>query len=610
MIRRILVANRGEIARRIFRTCREMRIETVAVYSDADAAEPHVTEADTAVNLPGSTPIETYLNGARLIAAAQESGADAIHPGYGFLAENAGFARAVVEAGLTWIGPPPEAIEVMGSKLASKELVEKVGVPTLPGVDLTGLGESATASTAESIGYPVLVKASAGGGGKGMRVVRSSPDLGEAIAAARREAAASFDDDTVFLEKYLEAPRHIEFQVFGDTQGNLVSLHERECSIQRRHQKIIEEAPSVAIDQALRDHMGESAVAVARAVGYVGAGTVEFLFQGGEYWFLEMNTRLQVEHPVTEMVTGLDLVHLQIEVANGRPLPREALAPALSGHAIEARLYAEDPAHDFLPVTGSIRRFSFPDQPGIRVDSGVEDGSTVSVHYDPMLAKVIAHASTREGAAAGLADALRHARIHGSTTNRELLVRVLEHEDFIAGRTDTHFLDTHDEALFAPLVDEAEAHLAAVAVAVADRLYRAQQTPVLGSIGPGWRNSPSQPQKVVYRWADTEIEVAYQMTRTGLVVVGRDNLIVTSETQHRVELEVDGASSVFAIDRFGRARYVDGPSGPVLLEELPRFARAAPEEDPGSLHSPMPGRVIRVDVKVGDRVEGGPRHAP
>ncbi|MDP9494934.1 MAG: ATP-grasp domain-containing protein [Actinomycetota bacterium] len=593
MIRRILVANRGEIARRIFRTCREVRVETVAVYSDADATEPHVGEADTAVNLPGSTPVDTYLNGARVLAAAQEAGADAIHPGYGFLAENAGFAREVIEAGLIWIGPPPEAIEVMGSKLASKALVQTVGVPTLPGVDLTGLGEDATIAAAESIGYPVLVKASAGGGGKGMRVVHAAQDLGEAIAAARREATASFGDDTVFLEKYLEAPRHIEFQVFGDTQGNLVSLHERECSIQRRHQKIIEEAPSVAIDQMLRDQMGDSAVAVARAVGYVGAGTIEFLFQDGEYWFLEMNTRLQVEHPVTEMVTGLDLVALQIEVANRRPLPPEALAPSLSGHAIEARLYAEDPTHDFLPVTGSIHRFAFPDQPEIRVDSGVEDGSTVSVHYDPMLAKVIAHAPTREAAASRLADALRHARIHGSTTNRELLVRVLEHEAFIAGRTDTHFLDIHRETLFAPLVDEVEADRAAGAVAVADRLYRKQQALVLGSIEPAWRNSPSQTQRVAYRWGETTIEVGYE------------EVTVVAQSPTDVTVDVDGDHLRFAIDRVGSTRYVDGPSGPLLLEELPRFARVAVEEDPGSLHSPMPGRVIRVDVKVGDRVEEG-----
>ena len=606
MIRRILVANRGEIARRVFRTCSEMRIETVAVYSDSDAGEPHVFEADSAVNLPGSSPVETYLNGDAVLAAARESSADAIHPGYGFLAENPGFARAVVGGGLTWIGPSPEAIEVMGSKLASKQLVETAGVPTLPDVDLSGVGEEAIYAAAESIGYPVLVKASAGGGGKGMRVVESAAGLAEAIAGARREAAASFGDDTVFLEKYLEAVRHIEVQVFGDTHGNVVSLHERECSIQRRHQKIIEEAPSVAIDQTMRDQMGASAVAVAKAVGYVGAGTVEFLLQDGLFWFLEMNTRLQVEHPVTEMITGLDLVRLQIEVANGRPLLPEAMTPVITGHAIEARLYAEDPAHGFLPVTGRIHRFSFDDRPGLRVDSGVENGSVVSVHYDPMLAKVIAHAPTRQEAASGLGDALRHARIHGLVTNRELLVRVLEHEDFLAGRTDTHFLDSHDlETLASSLVDETEARLAAIAVAAADRLHRRQEASVLGTIGSGWRNSPSQPQKVAYRWNGIEIGVEYRVSGTGLQVGGREGLAVITETPHLVELEVDGANSVFAIDRFGPARYVDGPTGPVLLEEVPRFTRSEVEEDPGSLHAPMPGRVLRVDVSVGNRVEEG-----
>jgi propionyl-CoA carboxylase alpha chain len=606
MIRRILVANRGEIARRVFRTCREMRLETVAVYSDSDAVEPHVSEADTAVNLLGSRPVETYLNADALIAAAHESGADAIHPGYGFLAENPEFARAVVGAGLTWIGPSPETIEIMGSKLASKQLAETVGVPTLPGVDLTGLGDDAANAAAEDIGYPILVKASAGGGGKGMRVVHSAKDLDEAIAGAKRESAAAFGDDTVFLERYLEAPRHIEFQVFGDSRGNVVSLFERECSIQRRHQKIIEETPSLAIDPALRERMGSAAVAVARAVGYLGAGTVEFLLQDGEFWFLEMNTRLQVEHPVTEMVTGLDLVRLQFEVANGQPLPPHALTPTMTGHAIEARIYAEDPAHDFLPFTGRIHSFSFPEQSGLRVESGVEAGSVISVHYDPMLAKVIAHAPTREQAISKLADALRHARIHGPVTNRELLVRVLEHEDFGAGRTDTHFLDTHHMgALSAPLVEETQAHLAAIAVAVADRLRRREDVPVLASVGAGWRNSPSQSQKVGYRRGSTEIEVEYQTTREGLQMLGRDNLNVVSATSNLVELDVDGESLVFAIDRFGLARYVDGPSGPMMFEELPRFARAEVAEDPGSLHAPMPGRVLRVDVSVGDQVEEG-----
>ncbi len=354
------MANRGEIARRVIRTCRAMTIETVAVYADPDADEPHVMEADQAVRLPGSSALETYLDIATLLGAAEETGADAVHPGYGFLSENPQFARAVAGAGIVWIGPSPVAIATMGSKLESKAMAEAAGVPILPSIDLTGLGAEEIAAGAEHIGYPVMVKASAGGGGKGMRIVRSREDLGGAVEAASREAGSAFGDDTVFLERYLDSPRHIEIQVIADRHGHVVSLHERECSIQRRHQKIIEEAPSVAIDSAIREQMGSAAIAIARSVGYEGAGTVEFLFQEGEFWFLEMNTRLQVEHPVTEMITGLDLVRLQIEIADGQPLPDAALHPTVSGHAIEARLYAEDPAHDYLPVTGAIHRFSFP----------------------------------------------------------------------------------------------------------------------------------------------------------------------------------------------------------------------------------------------------------
>jgi acetyl/propionyl-CoA carboxylase alpha subunit len=595
MIRRVLVANRGEIARRVFRTCQLMRIESVAVYSHPDAGEPHAREADQAIILPGANASETYLNGEAVLNAAGESGADAIHPGYGFLSENAAFARDVVEAGLIWIGPPPHAIEVMGSKLASKRLVGDLGIPILPGVDLTGFDDASIAYAAGEIGYPVLVKASAGGGGKGMRLVDSPDGLSEAVTGAQREAAAAFGDDTVFLEKYLARPRHIEIQVIGDTHGNLVSLFERECSIQRRHQKIIEEAPSVAVGPALRDRMGQAAVAVAGAAGYVGAGTVEFLVEDGEFWFLEMNTRLQVEHPVTEMITGLDLVQLQIEVANGRPLPPEVVTPSITGHAIEARIYAEDPAHDFLPVTGRIHRFSFGDAPGLRVDAGVEDGSTVSVHYDPMLAKVIAHAPTRDEAASALAKALRHAVIHGPVTNRELLVRILEHEGFLEGHIDIHFLEKHDlQALAAPLVSDDEAHLGAAAVAIADRLHRLEQAPVLSTIRPAWRNSPSRTQMVSYRWGDTDIEVAYD-----------DGLPVVSQSPTEVVLDVGGDHLIFAVDRFGSTRFVDGPSGPVVFEESPRFLVADVDETPGSLHAPMPGRVVRVEVLVGDAVEEG-----
>jgi propionyl-CoA carboxylase alpha chain len=602
MIRRILVANRGEIARRILRTCRAMRIETVAVYSEPDATEPHAHEADSAVALPGATAAETYLDIDALIGATKSSGADAVHPGYGFLAENASFARRVLDEGITWIGPSPEAIETMGSKLASKRLVQSVGVPILDGVDLSGLEPTATAEAAVTIGFPVLVKASAGGGGKGMRIVRSPQDLVPAVEGARREAGAAFGDDTVFLERYLEAPRHIEVQVFGDAGGRVISLFERECSIQRRHQKIIEEAPSPVLDAELRLEMGEAAISVASAVGYTGAGTVEFLYQDGAFYFLEMNTRLQVEHPVTEMITGLDLVRLQIEVADGAGLD---LVPSISGHAIEARLYAEDPANGFLPVTGTFHRFSFPDRKGLRIDSGVEAGSEVSVFYDPLLAKVIGHAPTRDEAAAAVATALRQASIHGSVTNRALLVRVLEHPEFLAGRFDTHFLDRHDPVtLSAPLADPELEHLAAVAAALSDQVAERERAKVLRSLPSGWRNNPARTQQRTYEGGHGTYVIEYEAAR-GYRVPGLGGLEVLECTADRAELRIDGIVVGFEVARYHDIRHVDSALAPVRLTALPRFPSTGPSDSPGSLHAPMPGKVIRVEVEPGRRVSSG-----
>ena len=602
MIRRLLVANRGEIARRVFRTCRQMGIETVAVYSDPDATEPHVIEADHAVNFPGATPAETYLDIDAVLGAAKQARADTVHPGYGFLAENAEFARRVISEGLTWIGPSPEAIEVMGSKLRSKTLVESAAVPTLRAIDLSAMDEPATEAAAVDLGYPVLVKASAGGGGKGMRIVAELEGLGAAIEGARREAASAFGDDTVFLEKYLEAPRHIEIQVLGDSQGRVISLFERECSIQRRHQKIIEEAPSPAIDEELRRRMGETAVAVAGAVGYVGAGTVEFLFQDGDFYFLEMNTRLQVEHPVTEMVTGLDLVRLQIEIANGASIDIE---PAISGHAIEARLYAEDPRQGFLPATGKIHRFDIPDLPGLRVDSGVEGGSSVSVFYDPMLAKIIAHGATRDDAAETLSQALRRAVLHGPVTNRELLVRILDHEEFRAGAIDTHFLERHNPAhLGRPLADLETEFLSAVAAALADQAYERGRSRVLTTIPSGWRNRPGSHQERVYRGDHGDHVLRYSVTPTP-VVEGLAPIEMTECTPDRVDFTQGGLDYDFTVARYGEVRHVDSERGPVRLEEIPRFPSSETSEAPGSLHAPMPGRVIRVEVEPGEAVEAG-----
>jgi acetyl/propionyl-CoA carboxylase alpha subunit len=488
----------------------------------------------------------------------------------------------------------------MGSKLESKGVAISAGVPVLDSIDLTGLDAESIADAAAGLGYPVLVKASAGGGGKGMRVVSAPGQLADAVAGAGREAEAAFGDGTLFLERYLTSPRHIEIQVFGDSTGNVVSLFERECSIQRRHQKIIEEAPSPAIDAKVRAEMGAAATAVARAVGYVGAGTVEFLFHDGSFWFLEMNTRLQVEHPVTEMITGLDLVRLQIEIAGGKAL---AISPEITGHAIEARLYAEDPAHEYLPATGTMHRFSIPERDGIRVDSGVVDGSAVTVHYDPMLAKVIAHAPTREEAASRLATALRTATIHGPVTNRDLLVRILEDESFRAGAIDTHFLERHD--LTHPLVGEEEARLAAIAVAMADREHRRQETPVLSSIPAGWRNAPSAAQEVSFTRDDGQMLVRYRTTRGGVVIEAPAGVEVVEANPDRVVLAVGETNLEFRIERVGSQRYVDGPSGAVTLDVVPRFPLASVDDAPGSLHAPMPGRIVKLEVATGDEVVEG-----
>ncbi len=459
-INRVLVANRGEIARRVIRTCRRLGIATVAVHSDADADAPYVAEADAAVHLPGNAPGDTYLRVDLLLDAASATGCDAVHPGYGFLAENAGFAQAVLDAGLRWIGPPPAAIEAMGSKIGAKAMMRAAGVPVLP---------DNTVESLDDIGVPALVKASAGGGGRGMRLVRNIDELDEAIAAAQREAASAFGDGTVFVERYVEGGRHVEVQVFADDHEHVVALFERDCTLQRRHQKIVEEAPSPAVDGELRQRMCHAAVEAARAVGYRGAGTVELLLAAdGTFAFLEMNTRLQVEHPVTEMITGLDLVELQLLVAAGEPLPPDALQPVRRGHAIEVRLCAEDPANGYLPSTGTFHEVRWPAGTGVRVDSGIESGSVVSPHYDSMVAKLIAHAPSRAEAARRLAAALRATVLIGPSTNRHQLVALLGRIEAAGDGDDgfdTGWLDRH------PWHDDPPepALVAAAAIAVADR---------------------------------------------------------------------------------------------------------------------------------------------
>lgn len=622
IITSVLVANRGEIARRVFATCRRMGLGTVAVYSDADADSPHVAEADAAVRLPGNTPSETYLRADLLIAAARATGADTIHPGYGFLSENAEFARAVREAGLVWVGPPVAAIEEMGSKVAAKKMMDAAGVPVLAELNPDEVTEDL---------LPVLIKASAGGGGRGMRVVRDLAELPAQLEAARREAESAFGDPTVFCERYLETGRHIEVQVMADTHGTIWAVGERECSIQRRHQKVLEEAPSPLVERidtargrgqaepGMRDRLFEAARKAAAAIGYTGAGTVEFLAdETGEFFFLEMNTRLQVEHPVTECTTGLDLVQLQLEIAQGAALDAEP--PAARGHSIEVRLYAEDPAQDWQPQSGTVHLLDIPSvetefdllpRPGVRLDSGVVAGSEVGVHYDPMLAKLISYGRTRDEAARLLAAALHRARIHGLATNRDLLVRVLRHPAFLAGDTDTAFFTTHGlDVLSAPVVSEADEALSVVAAALADAAANRAAARVVGGVPSGWRNLPSQSQRKSYESRTTgKREVGYRFACSGVVVDGFDGLELIEATPGTVVLAVPGEHGPvrrrFTVARYGDLVCVDSPLGPVSVRRLPRFTDPADQVATGSLLAPMPGSVIRLGAEVGSAVEAG-----
>ncbi|WP_371749065.1 biotin carboxylase N-terminal domain-containing protein [Streptomyces sp. NBC_00280] len=569
MITSVLVANRGEIACRIFRTCRELGIRTVAVHSDADENALHARVADAAVRLPGTASADTYLRGDRIVKAALAAGADAVHPGYGFLSESAGFARAVLDAGLVWIGPPPAAIEAMASKTRAKQLM---GLKPLTDVTETDL--------------PVLVKAAAGGGGRGMRVVRELADLDGELEAARAEAHSAFGDGEVFVEPYVEGGRHVEVQILADTHGTVWALGTRDCSLQRRHQKVIEESPAPGIPETLTAELHELAVRAARAVDYTGAGTVEFLVgEDGRAHFLEMNTRLQVEHPVTEAVFGIDLVALQIRVAEGCAL--EALdalengPPRARGHAMEARLYAENPAASWTPQTGTLHCLAVPQSSGVRLDTGYADGDAIPVHYDPMLAKVVVHAPTRAEAIRRLAGALERTTIHGPITNRDLLVRSLRHEEFTTARMTTGFYDRH----LAELTEPAPDPHAPLAAALADAHGRSR-------FG-GWRNLPALPQVKRYATADgEEHEATYRHTREGLTAegAGTDGVRVVHADASLVVLEVAGVRRKFEVTRYGDEIHVNNTT----LTALPRFPDPTAQHAPGSLLAPMPGTVVRV----------------
>lgn len=594
----ILIANRGEIARRIMRTAHAMGIRTVAVYVDADAAAPFVADADEAVRLSTG-----YLDGAAIIVAAHATGAQAIHPGYGFLSENAGFAADVVAAGLVWIGPPATAIASMGDKLAAKRVAVAAGVPTLP--------SSETPAGAADVGYPLLVKASAGGGGKGMRIVATASELDEAVASAQREALSGFGDDRVFLERYVAASRHVEIQILGDAHGNLVHLGERECSIQRRHQKLIEESPSPVVDAAMRAAMGEAALQLARSMGYQSAGTVEFLVDDAtrEFFFLEVNTRLQVEHPVTEEVTGIDLVREQIRIAAGEPLGYEQHDISFAGHAIEARLCAEDPDAGFLPATGTLHAFAPATTPVVRWESGVEQGSVVSVAFDPMLAKVVAHAPTRSEAAALLALALERLHLGGVTTNRDFLAATLRHQNFIDGDTTTDFIERVRPALKLALSDADLQRLGTAAALWIQGENRAH-APVLAQLPSGWRNARLPAQQLSLRHGDRVVQVDYRSRRDGSFTVGDGANEAVSAHIHRrshadIDIEINGRRATSRITRAGDRVFIQTVRGTIDFTIVPRFDIPGSELPTGGLTAPMPGTVLDVRVAVGDHVAAG-----
>ena len=589
----ILVANRGEIAIRVFTTAKDMGLRCVAVYSEADANSSFVNTADVAVHISG------YLDGEAIIAAALKTGADAIHPGYGFLSENAEFAKAVTNAGLIWVGPSPEVIKSMGDKIEAKKAAVKAKVPILP--------SSNDPTAGDDVGYPLLVKAAAGGGGKGMHVVQSSEDLSEAVASAQREALKSFGDERVFIERYVPSSHHIEIQILGDSHGNLVHLGERECSIQRRHQKIIEEAPSPTIDSDLRDSIAEAALSLAKTIGYESTGTVEFLLDhdSKEFFFLEVNTRLQVEHPVTEETTGIDLVRQQILVAQGEKIECSQESISSCGHSIEARLYAEDPSNKFLPAIGTLSAFEVPDLPNIRWDVGISKGTEVGVQFDPMLAKVTSKGSTRKEAALRLAKALEELHLGGITTNREFLISTLRHEAFLAGDTTTDFIERHAPNSGDFLTSDEISRASAVAALWIQGENRSSAL-VLDQIPSGWRNSHFPDQQISFTSGEEKFTVAYHSNRDGSFVLnGTDSTHVHRHSPKEIDVEINGIRSTHLVTRSDNEIFIQMERGTAHLSIIPHFIPPGTNEVADGLISPMPGVVLDIRVQVGDTVETG-----
>ena len=608
MISSLLIANRGEIAVRVMRTARRMGIRTVAVFSEADAGAMHVAEADEAICIGPPTPAESYLNIDAVLSAARETGAEAIHPGYGFLSENAEFAEACQQAEIIFVGPSAGAIRAMGDKAAAKSAMERAGVPLVPGYHDADQSPKKLAAAAKKIGFPVLIKASAGGGGRGMRIVRAHSEFDEALVSAQREAQGAFGDDRVIIEKYLERPRHIEVQVFGDLQGNLVHLFERDCSLQRRYQKVIEEAPAPGMSDSRRAEMGVAAIAAARSIDYVGAGTVEFIVdaaQGGAdgpFYFMEMNTRLQVEHPVTELITGYDLVEWQLRVASGEPLPASQADIARSGHAVEARLYAEDPQRDFLPAAGKLVHLKWPTGEGIRIDTGIRDGDSIAVEYDPLIAKVIAQGPDRKTAIRRLHDALCELRLIGPVTNQAFLVDALAHSDFIAGEIDTNFIGDHQADLVPP-VGAADTTTVRVALRFLLDERGQNKTPSAGDTNSPWRatdgwraNLPAR-DRVELRDGDEEISIDLINSGNGwqAVLPNIAKPMAIDPSPEGIEVYRDGHVLIIS----------DGAQNHRLTHIVPLAEADRGEGAGGGLTAPMPGKVVQAMVATGDRVVRG-----
>ncbi|MGJ7528441.1 acetyl-CoA carboxylase biotin carboxylase subunit [Variovorax sp. GB1P17] len=620
MFKKILIANRGEIACRVAATARRMAIRTVAVYSDADAHANHVRACDESVHIGGSAPKDSYLRWEKILEAAKATGAEAVHPGYGFLSENEEFARACAEAGLVFIGPPPSAIKAMGLKAESKQLMEKAGVPLVPGYHGHDQDPALLQREADRIGYPVLIKASAGGGGKGMRAVDKAEDFAAALASCKREAINSFGDDAVLIEKYVQRPRHIEIQVFGDTQGNYVYLFERDCSVQRRHQKVLEEAPAPGMTEAMRKQMGDAAVAAARAVNYVGAGTVEFIVEqreGGEmnFFFMEMNTRLQVEHPVTEAITGLDLVEWQLRVASGEPLPAKQADLKIHGHAIEARICAENPDNNFLPATGTLRVYRKPQATAfqrsrVRIDDGVREGGEISPFYDSMIAKLIVHGSTREEALARLDAALAQVQIVGVSTNVQFLRGILATESFSKANLDTALIERERAVLF----DRETLGLPLAAAAAITRTliteWPAKKMPDPFARRDGWRSHGEYLRRFDFEFRGAEQIALLTYKRDGslwLEAGGVEGLLVIGQfPSGEFEVEFAGNRQTLDVHLDGATAHVFASKGATKITAIDRLAHAGDTQaEGGRLTAPMPGKVVSFAVKAGDKVSRG-----